>query len=117
MQIIISAILVCGVIFSFAGSIGLVRFPDAYCRMHALAKGVTMGVICIMLGSLCFFYYVNNEFSAKNLLVIIFIMLTTPAGSHMISRAAYHYGVPLCKSSIRDDFEEDIVNTSDKNIF
>lgn len=47
----VSTILLCvGGFFYFAGTLGLLRFPDVYNRLHALAKADNLGLGCILLG-------------------------------------------------------------------
>ena len=44
------ALLVAGAFFFFAGTVGLLRFPDVYSRLHALAKADNLGLGCVVLG-------------------------------------------------------------------
>ncbi|HEY0488911.1 MAG TPA: monovalent cation/H(+) antiporter subunit G [Telluria sp.] len=44
------ALLVAGAAFLFAGTVGLVRFPDLYTRLHALAKADNLGLGLTVLG-------------------------------------------------------------------
>jgi len=39
-----------GAFFFVAGTLGLLRFPDIYCRLHALTKADTLGLGLIVLG-------------------------------------------------------------------
>lgn len=39
-----------GLVFFIAGTIGLIRFPDRFCRLHALTKGDNLGLGFIALG-------------------------------------------------------------------
>lgn len=39
-----SALLLSGAFFFFAGTVGLLRFPDAYTRLHALTKADNLGL-------------------------------------------------------------------------
>ncbi len=105
-EIVTSIFIILGAFFILAGSIGVIRLPDVYCRMHAATKSVTLGVACIMIGSLFYFTAHGLGFSGKNLLAIIFVMLTAPVGAHMISRAAYHFGIKMWEGSVKDDLEE-----------
>jgi multicomponent Na+:H+ antiporter subunit G len=41
-----------GALFFLAGSVGLLRFPDAMSRLHALAKADNLGLGLIVLGLL-----------------------------------------------------------------
>lgn len=102
-ELLISAFMIIGVIFYVFGTIGLLRLPDIYSRMHAVTKSSTLGVICLLLASFIFFLVNAGIPSAKLLLGIIFIFLTAPVGAHMISRAAYRIGVPLWEKSVQDD--------------
>ena len=42
--------LIAGGFFYFAGTVGLLRFPDVYTRLHALAKADNLGLGCILVG-------------------------------------------------------------------
>jgi multicomponent Na+:H+ antiporter subunit G len=42
---VVSWLLICaGLFFFVSGSIGLIRFPDALCRLHAVTKADTLGL-------------------------------------------------------------------------
>jgi len=41
-----------GVFFFFAGTVGLLRFPDALSRLHALTKADSLGLGLVVLGLL-----------------------------------------------------------------
>jgi multicomponent Na+:H+ antiporter subunit G len=43
-------LLLIGAFFFFAGTVGLLRFPDVYSRLHALTKADNLGLGCILLG-------------------------------------------------------------------
>lgn len=43
-------LLLVGAFFYFAGTVGLVRFPDVYTRLHALAKADNLGLGCVLAG-------------------------------------------------------------------
>lgn len=44
------ALLLAGAGFFFAGTVGLLRFPDVYTRLHALAKADNLGLGLVVLG-------------------------------------------------------------------
>ena len=44
------ALLIVGAFFFFAGTVGLLRFPDVYSRLHALGKADNLGIGCVLLG-------------------------------------------------------------------
>lgn len=43
-------LLLAGAFFFFAGTVGLLRFPDVYSRLHALAKADNLGLGCVLVG-------------------------------------------------------------------
>lgn len=48
----IAGMILCGfgTLFFFAGTVGLLRFPDSYSRLHALTKADNLGLGCVVLG-------------------------------------------------------------------
>jgi multicomponent Na+:H+ antiporter subunit G len=96
--------LLAGTFFILSGSIGILRFPDVYARLHAATKSSTLGVAGIMIGAFLFLYTEHDIVSGKLLLGILFVLLTAPVSGHMISRAAYRSGVPLWDKSVKDDY-------------
>ena len=105
-EILISFFIILGTFFIATSSFGLIRLPDLYSRIHAAAKGVTMGVACVMVGAIVYFVAHGYGFSGKNLLAVIFIVCTVPAASHMIARAAYHTGVYMWEETICDELKK-----------
>ncbi|HDP88770.1 MAG TPA: monovalent cation/H(+) antiporter subunit G [Thioalkalivibrio sp.] len=45
-----TVLLLAGGAFFLAGTVGLMRFPDVYCRLHALAKVDNLGLGLVVLG-------------------------------------------------------------------
>jgi monovalent cation/proton antiporter MnhG/PhaG subunit len=112
-EVIVSLLLLVALIFTFAGSLGLLRLPDIFCRMHATGKSSTLGVIGIVLASFIYFSASDAGPSIKELLTIVFVFLGGPVGAHMIARAAYRSQVPLHDRTIVNEWkmlEEDITH-------
>lgn len=84
-------IIALGVFFMLVGSIGVVRFPDFFSRIHATGKSDTLGIM-LSLGGLALFEGLSVD-AAKLLLAIVFIGLTGPVGAHALAKAAYRYGL------------------------
>lgn len=80
-----------GSFFLGVGSIGLLRLPNVYNRLHATSKATTLGVSGIALAAWAYFGPAGP--GLKALVTIVFLFLTAPTGSHMISRAAQRMGV------------------------
>jgi monovalent cation/proton antiporter MnhG/PhaG subunit len=102
-QIAVCVFLLSGTVFTLGGSIGLIRFPDAYSRMHALGKPITLGMICYLIASIIFFIGSGHGFNAQAMIAIIFILLTSPVATHMIAKTSYHRAVKMAPCTIRDD--------------
>jgi multicomponent Na+:H+ antiporter subunit G len=48
--VVSAAAIVIGVLFFIAGTIGLLRFPDTFTRLHALTKADNLGLGFVVLG-------------------------------------------------------------------
>jgi multicomponent Na+:H+ antiporter subunit G len=59
--------------------------------MHAASKSITLGIGCMLIGTIL--YFGSIILIIKAIAVMIFIFLTMPIASHMISRVAYKRGV------------------------
>ncbi len=96
-----------GLFFFFATTIGVLRFPDFYTRMHAAGKGDTLSSLLILVGLAI---YNLHHLSAGNILVTIkilfilmFIFLASPTATHAIIDAGYESGIkPWGKESNRE---------------
>lgn len=67
-----------GLFFFFAGSIGLLRFPDVFCRLHALTKADNLGLGLIVLGVLP---QAASVFDALQLILIWLLVMVAGAMS------------------------------------
>ena len=76
-----------GVLFLFLGTLGLIRFPDFYTRLHAAGKCDTLGSLLMVTG-LALHAGVTLA-SAKIIAIAVFIFLTSPTATHVILRAAH----------------------------
>ncbi|MEW6661854.1 MAG: monovalent cation/H(+) antiporter subunit G [Bacillota bacterium] len=104
-EIVTSLLILIGVVFLLAGSLGVARLRDFYGRMHAAGKASTMGIIFVTLGTLWHFTAYYGSISAKPLLITAFIFLTAPVGTHMMSKAGYFSGVPLWKGTFINEMD------------
>lgn len=89
-EIVISGFLIFGAAFVLLGSLGLVKFPDIYSRLHAPTKATTLGVGSILLGSSLWASEKTGTLSAHELLIILFLFLTAPISAYLVARAALH---------------------------
>lgn len=104
-EIVISILALIGGLLTLFNALGFIRLPDVYSRAHTAGKVATLGVISIMIAA--FLYYAaNGTFNFKILLSILFIFMTAPIASQVITRSAYKQGVPLEKKTIGDDLKD-----------
>ncbi|MFB6299497.1 MAG: monovalent cation/H(+) antiporter subunit G [Halobacteriales archaeon] len=80
-----------GSFFLVIGTVGLLRLPDVYNRLHATSKATTLGAASIFLAGVA--YYGPSGPGLTSLVGIVFLFLTAPTGAHMISRAAHKLGI------------------------
>ena len=74
-----------GTFFFFAGTVGLLRFPDSLTRLHALTKADNLGLGMVALGLIP---RADSALSALKLIVIwALVMLSGAATSQLIGRA------------------------------
>ncbi|PHR94349.1 MAG: cation:proton antiporter [Robiginitomaculum sp.] len=92
LQMFISAaLIVSGVFFVLAGSIGIIRLPDFYTRMHAAGMTDTLGAELVILGLMVQSGFTQT--SLKLLLIAFFLFLTSPTASHAVANAAHQAGL------------------------
>jgi multicomponent K+:H+ antiporter subunit G len=91
--LLVSVLLVVGAAFALVGSIGLVRLPDFYARLHGPTKATTLGVGAMLGASAVWFSGRGPGVSLHELLVAAFLFLTAPASAHLLAKAARHLRV------------------------
>ena len=80
--------LLIGSLLILLASIGVMRFPDALTRMHALAKASTAGVAIALLGAAFTMSRLNDVMSL--LFATALQAATNPVASTLLTRAAYY---------------------------
>lgn len=91
LELVSAACLAGGAAFFLAGTVGLLRFPDVYTRLHALAKIDNVGLGLTVLGMLA---RADNLADAMKLVLIWLLTLAASATvSFLIARRAQRRGV------------------------
>ena len=85
------ALVLAGSFFCIVGTIGLVRMPDLYTRMHAASVTDTLGVGLVLSGLML--QAGLTLVTAKLMMIGMLIFFTSPASSHALARAAFLRGV------------------------
>ena len=80
------SLILLGVFFFIAGTIGLLRLPDLFSRLHALTKADNLGLGLVILGLLT---WVPDVFYALKLLLIwLLVLMAGATGAHLIAKRA-----------------------------
>lgn len=72
------------------GSWGLARLPSFYDRIHAPTLGTSWGTAGIMLASMTVFSFAGGRLVVHELVIGVFIMLTTPVTLMLLGRATLY---------------------------
>ncbi|MCW9013148.1 MAG: monovalent cation/H(+) antiporter subunit G [Gammaproteobacteria bacterium] len=92
----VSVILLLGGAFFFlAGTLGLLRFPDVYTRLHALTKADNLGLGLTILGLML--QLESWTAVGKLLLIWLLVLLAGASVAHLIARGALQKKVRLWK--------------------
>lgn len=95
-NIISTAFLITGSLFFIAGTLGLLRFPDVYTRLHALTKADNLGLGFIIVG--ISFQLDSVALIFKLLIIWLLVMLAGSSVAHLIAKAAIRRGISIWKS-------------------
>lgn len=84
-------LLIAGGFFFLAGTVGLLRFPDVYTRLHALTKadnvglGLVVAALMLQAGSW--------TIAGKLLLIWLLVLVASTVACHLVARTAHRRGV------------------------
>ncbi|MGZ9811582.1 Na+/H+ antiporter subunit G [Pseudoroseicyclus sp. H15] len=86
-EILVSFFLVVGGLFALVGSFGLVRLRECMQRLHAPTKATTLGIGGVLIASMIYFGFSDDQVSFHELLITIFLFLTAPLTANFIAKA------------------------------
>jgi multicomponent Na+:H+ antiporter subunit G len=81
-----SFLIVAGGAFGLIAAIGIVRFPDLYCRLHASTKAGAFGAALVLFGAAIL--KASGGMVVRAVLLVVFFYITAPLASHLLARAA-----------------------------
>lgn len=99
MNILVVVLLIGGLTFFTGGSIGILRLPDFYSRLHAAGKLDTAGQL-LALSAIALYvlqdFSLNSFLLATKIVLIVFIIhITSPTATHAIVDAGVRAGLKL----------------------
>ena len=101
--VFIAATMIVGTFLVAVASLGLVRFPDVFTRMHAAGKAGTMGISLVIISSVICFAGVDNSILIRGIVAIFFQFLTTPTSTHLLARTSYIRNYSLTERTVVDE--------------
>lgn len=104
-ELLVAVPLVLGTFLIVVTCVGLLRFPDVYCRMHAAGKAGTLGVSLLIVAAVVYFAPEGVSTPVRGILAVVFQFLTTPAATHLLARAVYVAEYPRTERTAIDELE------------
>ncbi|MCK0195382.1 monovalent cation/H(+) antiporter subunit G [Ancylobacter sp. 6x-1] len=88
--VLVGVLVVAGALITLVGSFGLIRLPDFYSRGHAPSLGATVGGGTILVASVVAFTALRGRLSVHEILIAVFLTITTPVTLMMLGRASLY---------------------------
>lgn len=85
-------LLIFGGLLTVIGSLGLLRLPDFYSRMHPPTMGTTLGAGSVLIASMLVSSALLHRPVVHELLITLFVVMTAPVTAMLLIRAAIHRG-------------------------
>jgi len=103
MQIAIAVLILIGSLFILVAALGVFRFPDVYCRMHAATKAGAFGgaILAIAAGLKLDGYWIWAEVT----FLVLFFYTTMPIAAHLLARSAYYHKVEPTEKTNRKELD------------
>jgi len=90
-----------GSLVILVGTLGLLRLPDLFTRLHGTGMTDTMGAGLLVLGMLL--QTTDWLIAVKLVLILVFLAITSPTTSHALASAALYGGLTPWRLSDRKD--------------
>lgn len=109
-QYLAAALILVGSIFALLASIGILRLPDLYTRMHAASKAGAVGAGFILIA----IALLSSEIPIilRALAGFFFLLLTTPVSAHLLAHASWRSGYKPAASTVINELDAEIQSHS-----
>jgi len=106
-NIIVAIFLILGLFFFLGGSVGIIRFPDFYSRLHPAGKLDSMGLLMTM-SAMALYIFMDLSLaslltSLKIMLIVVFVFIASPTATHAIVDAGVRAGMTAWKKDTSGD--------------
>jgi multicomponent K+:H+ antiporter subunit G len=84
----VALLLIASGFLTLTGSLGLLRLPTFYSRIHAPTLGNTLGVFGVLLASILVSSTLEERWVVHQILITVFLVITSPVTAMLLMRAA-----------------------------
>jgi multicomponent K+:H+ antiporter subunit G len=88
MTTVAAVLVLAGALLAFLGSLGLLRMKTFFERVHPPTMGSTLGTVLVLAGSLLYFTALESRLVLHEILIALFVTVTTPVTYLLLGRAA-----------------------------
>ncbi len=107
LQYVAGIAMLIGGLFALTASIGVLRLPDLYTRMHAASKAGAMATGLMFFSiALIAALALDGAVILRAIIGFIFVLLTTPVSAHLLARAAFLSGYRPSEVTERIELDE-----------
>lgn len=85
-DLLVGIFTIAGALVIFLSALGVLRLPDIYCRSHALAKSLPLGINLMLIGM--WIHIGGDTIGFKTFLAILFQAVSIPAGGQKLPNNA-----------------------------
>jgi len=97
MDIIVGILLCLGTLFALIASLGILRMPDLYTRMHAATKAGTVGLASLLLAVAI--AIPDITVISRVIGTMLFIFITAPVAAHLLGKATQESGYQIWRNN------------------
>lgn len=105
MSWVVAILMILGTFFAFLASLGVLRMPDFYTRVHAATKAGAFGSSLILIAAAL--HFGSLRASVMAVMVVVFFYLTTPIAAQALSDRAHKRKIAKWEGTCLDELEED----------
>ncbi|EPC02947.1 sodium:proton antiporter [Litchfieldella anticariensis FP35 = DSM 16096] len=87
---VIAFFLIAGGAFTFIGSLGMAHLRDFYMRLHGPTKATTLGIGCMLIASMLYFWVTEGKPDIQEMLITLFLFITAPVSAHLLAKTGLH---------------------------
>lgn len=105
LEILVCFFLILGSFFMLVGSIGLIRLPDLFTRLHAPTKSSTLGLGSFLTAAMIH-STIYSEFGFPELIIALLSFITAPVSANLLAQAALHLKLRSLSGEVPESIEQ-----------